>query len=315
MPHKTSVQHYDIHAIDLLPGPKNFLSFLTEQANSSPTLNIPFWQRDYDWGTNQIQSFLSSVTEAVKKQNELYLGTLVFGSHSNYQNQVVIIDGQQRLRSIQNLIILSQFFFKYKDENCLLRLVQGIGDYQVLIQSTEAVYASFSSDDQRTNFSQSNLKNAGFESISPSSWLPLLRFRIIFARFKPDARKRIDPFDLVMSNLFANINRQARPLDDIDIVKAKLLFRMRQYGLEDESLQLAQEWETARMLQLVPTQSACRELLHGTNLFGGKFDQDLSAIPYDPDTIRVQFSRYILFVEAFARNARNPTDRDRKEIL
>ena len=298
MPHKTSVQHYDIHAIDLLPGPKNFLSFLTEQANSSPTLNIPFWQRDYDWGTNQIQSFLSSVTEAVKKQNELYLGTLVFGSHSNYQNQVVIIDGQQRLRSIQNLIILSQFFFKYKDENCLLRLVQGIGDYQVLIQSTEAVYASFSSDDQRTNFSQSNLKNAGFESISPSSWLPLLRFRIIFARFKPDARKRIDPFDLVMSNLFANINRQARPLDDIDIVKAKLLFRMRQYGLEDESLQLAQEWETARMLQLVPTQSACRELLHGTNLFGG-----------------VQFSRYILFVEAFARNARNPTDRDRKEIL
>ena len=78
MPHKTSVQHYDIHAIDLLPGPKNFLSFLTEQANSSPTLNIPFWQRDYDWGTNQIQSFLSSVTEAVKKQNELYLGTLVF---------------------------------------------------------------------------------------------------------------------------------------------------------------------------------------------------------------------------------------------
>lgn len=315
MPHKTSVQHYDIHAIDLLPGPKNFLSFLTEQANSSPTLNIPFWQRDYDWGTNQIQSFLSSVTEAVKKQNELYLGTLVFGSHSNYQNQVVIIDGQQRLRSIQNLIILSQFFFKYKDENCLLRLVQGIGDYQVLIQSTEAVYASFSSDDQRTNFSQSNLKNAGFESISPSSWLPLLRFRIIFARFKPDARKRIDPFDLVMSNLFANINRQARPLDDIDIVKAKLLFRMRQYGLEDESLQLAQEWETARMLQLVPTQSACRELLHGTNLFGGKFDQDLSAIPYDPDTIRVQFSRYILFVEAFARNVRNPTDRDRKEIL
>lgn len=315
MPHKTSVQHYDIHAIDLLPGPKNFLSFLTEQANSSPTLNIPFWQRDYDWGTNQIQSFLSSVTEAVKKQNELYLGTLVFGSHSNYQNQVVIIDGQQRLRSIQNLIILSQFFFKYKDENCSLRLVQGIGDYQVLIQSTEAVYASFSSDDQRTNFSQSNLKNAGFESISPSSWLPLLRFRIIFARFKPDARKRIDPFDLVMSNLFANINRQAKPLDDIDIVKAKLLFRMRQYGLEDESLQLAQEWETARMLQLVPTQSACRELLHGTNLFGGKFDQDLSAIPYDPDTIRVQFSRYILFVEAFARNARNPTDRDRKEIL
>lgn len=315
MPHKTSVQHYDIHAIDLLPGPKNFLSFLTEQANSSPTLNIPFWQRDYDWGTNQIQSFLSSVTEAVKKQNELYLGTLVFGSHSNYQNQVVIIDGQQRLRSIQNLIILSQFFFKYKDENCSLRLVQGIGVYQVLIQSTEAVYASFSSDDQRTNFSQSNLKNAGFESISPSSWLPLLRFRIIFARFKPDARKRIDPFDLVMSNLFANINRQAKPLDDIDIVKAKLLFRMRQYGLEDESLQLAQEWETARMLQLVPTQSACRELLHGTNLFGGKFDQDLSAIPYDPDTIRVQFSRYILFVEAFARNARNPTDRDRKEIL
>lgn len=315
MPHKTIVQHYHVHAIDLLQGSKNFLSILTNQVSPSPTLNIPFWQRDYDWGTNQIQNFLSSVIEAAKKQDNLYLGTLVLGVHSHYQNQVVIIDGQQRLRSIQNLIILSQFFFNYKDEIYLLPLIHGIGNYQIPIQSTETVYASFSSDEQRTSFSKLNLANKGFDSIPPSTWLPLLRFRIIFARFEPDGRKRIDPFDLVMSNLFANINRQARPLDDIDIVKAKLLFRMRQYGLEDESLLLAQEWETARMLQLVPTQSACRELLHNTNIFGSKFDKDLSAIPYDPNTIRVQFSRYILFVEAFARNARNPTDRERKAIL
>lgn len=313
MAHRTFVNHYDFTAREFLSGPDNKLRRIVAESEGEPTLNIPFWQRDYDWGEEQIDNFLSSVLKAAQSKTDLYLGTLVFGIHSRQPDKVLVIDGQQRLRSIQNLLIRSRKFFGDDVHSAVLPLFHGLGEAERPIQTDEAVEASLSSDEQRKIFSLDNLKGKGFDKTPPEAWLTCLKFRVVLTRFEKDDEVGKDPFDVVMSNLFANVNRQAKPLDDIDVVKAKLLFGLRKFGCENEAEVFAREWETARMLQLVPAERADRALLDA-DVLDDKIEETLTAVPYDPETVRVQFSRYLLLVKAFAEGAEKPDDREYREI-
>lgn len=313
MAHRTFVNHYDFTAWEFLSGPDNKLRRIVAESEGEPTLNIPFWQRDYDWGEEQIDNFLSSVLKAAQSKTDLYLGTLVFGIHSRHPDKVLVIDGQQRLRSIQNLLIRSRKFFGDDVHSAVLPLFHGLGEAERPIQTDEAVEASLSSDEQRKVFSLDSLKSKGFDKAPPEAWLTCLKFRVVLTRFEKDDEVGKDPFDVVMSNLFANVNRQAKPLDDIDVVKAKLLFGLRKFGCENEVEVFAREWETARMLQLVPTQLADRALLDG-DVLDEKTEKILTAVPYDPETVRVQFSRYLLLVKAFAEGVDAPVNKEYQEI-
>lgn len=197
--------------------------------------------------------------------------------------------------------------------SAVLPLFHGLGEAERPIQTDEAVEASLSSDEQRKVFSLDSLKSKGFDKTPPEVWLTCLKFRVVLTRFEKDDEVGKDPFDVVMSNLFANVNRQAKPLDDIDVVKAKLLFGLRKFGCENEAEVFAREWETARMLQLVPAERADRALLD-SDVLDDKIEETLTAVPYDPETVRVQFSRYLLLVKAFAEGAEKPDDREYREI-
>lgn len=314
MAYRTSVHHYDLTARDLLSGPDGALRRIAPKGSEEPTLNIPFWQRDYDWGKEQIENFLSSVHRAAQSKTDLYLGTVVFGIHSKYPDKILVIDGQQRLRSIQNLLIRSRKFFGNGDTAAVLPLVHGLGDAERPIQSDEAVEESLSVKDQKDAFLSANLQKKGFADISPEEWLPRLKFRVVLTCYEFEGNEGDkDPFDVVMSDLFSSVNRQAKPLDDIDVVKAKILFGLRKFGYEKEAEEFAREWETARMLQLVPTQLADRALLDG-DVLDDKTEKILTAVPYDPETVRVQFSRYLLLVKAFAEGVEKPDDREYRQI-
>lgn len=314
MAYRTSVHHYDLTARNLLSGPDSALRRIAPKGSEEPTLNIPFWQRDYDWGKEQIENFLSSVHRAAQSQTDLYLGTLVFGVHSSYPDKILVIDGQQRLRSIQNLLIRSRSFFGEDVGTAVLPLVHGLGDAERPIQSDEAVEESLSVKDQKDAFLSANLQKKGFADVSPEKWLPHLKFRVVLTRYEFEGNEGDrDPFDVVMSNLFANVNRQAKPLDDIDVAKAKILFGLRRFGCEKEADAFAREWETARMLQLVPTQLADRALLD-VDVLDDETEKILTAVPYDPETVRVQFSRYLLLVKAFAEGVDAPVNKEYQEI-
>ena len=314
MAYRTSVHHYDLTARDLLSGPDGALRRIAPKGSEEPTLNIPFWQRDYDWGKEQIENFLSSVHRAAQSKTDLYLGTVVFGIHSKYPDKILVIDGQQRLRSIQNLLIRSRKFFGNGDTAAVLPLVHGLGDAERPIQSDEAVEESLSMKDQKDAFLSANLQKKGFADISPEEWLPRLKFRVVLTCYEFEGNEGDkDPFDVVMSDLFSSVNRQAKPLDDIDVVKAKILFGLRKFGYEKEAEEFAREWETARMLQLVPTQLADRALLD-VDVLDDKTEKILTAVPYDPETVRVQFSRYLLVVKAFAEGVEKPDDREYRQI-
>lgn len=314
MAHRTFVHHYDFTARDLLSGPDNALHQVLAKDSKEPTLNIPFWQRDYDWGEDQIKNFLSSVHRAAQSKTDLYLGTLVFGVHSSYPDKILVIDGQQRLRSIQNLLIRSRSFFGEDVGTAVLPLVHGLGDAERPVQTDEAVEESLSVKDQKDAFLSANLEKKGFAAVSPEEWLPRLKFRVVLTRYEFEGNEGDkDPFDVVMSDLFSSVNRQAKPLDDIDVVKAKILFGLRKFGYEKEAEEFAREWETARMLQLVPTQLADRALLDG-DVLDDKTEKILTAVPYDPETVRVQFSRYLLLVKAFAEGVDAPVNKEYQEI-
>ena len=314
MAHRTFVNHYDFTARELLSGPDSKLSRIIAESEAEPTLNIPFWQRDYDWGKEQIENFLASVHGAAQSKTDLHLGTLVFGTHSRHPDKVLVIDGQQRLRSIQNLLIRSRKFFEDDGSATVLPLVHGLGDAERPIRTDEAVEASLSVKDQQDAFSLDNLKKKGFAQTPPEAWLSRLKFRVVLTRFVREGEAGAgDPFDVVMSDLFSSVNRQAKPLDDIDVAKAKILFGLRKFGYEKEAEEFAREWETARMLQLVPTQLADRALLDG-DVLDDKIEEILTAVPYDPETVRVQFSRYLLLVKAFAEGVEKPDDREYRQI-
>lgn len=314
MAYRTSVHHYDLTARELLSGPDSKLSRIIAESEAEPTLNIPFWQRDYDWGKEQIENFLASVHGAAQSKTDLHLGTLVFGTHSRHPDKVLVIDGQQRLRSIQNLLIRSRSFFGEDVGTAVLPLVHGLGDAERPVQTDEAVEESLSVKDQKDAFLSANLEKKGFAAVSPEEWLPRLKFRVVLTRYEFEGNEGDkDPFDVVMSDLFSSVNRQAKPLDDIDVVKAKILFGLRKFGYEKEAEEFAREWETARMLQLVPTQLADRALLDG-DVLDDKTEKILTAVPYDPETVRVQFSRYLLLVKAFAEGVDAPVNKEYQEI-
>lgn len=58
-------------------------------------IKIPFYQRNYDWGKNEIYKLLDDVIK--NKSDDYYLGTLIF---KNSGSSIIIIDGQQRLTTL-----------------------------------------------------------------------------------------------------------------------------------------------------------------------------------------------------------------------
>lgn len=63
--------------------------------NTYKEIEIPFYQRDYDWKKNQVYKLLDDIKK--NKGNEYYLGTLIFKHHGS---KIAIIDGQQRLTTL-----------------------------------------------------------------------------------------------------------------------------------------------------------------------------------------------------------------------
>lgn len=84
---------------------------------SMEKLNIPIYQRPYDWSKKNILELLSDINDAIEKQKQYgsnfryRIGTIIL--HENYENKeykLDIVDGQQRIIS---LLLLN----KYLDKN------------------------------------------------------------------------------------------------------------------------------------------------------------------------------------------------------
>lgn len=72
---------------------------------------IPIYQRNYDWRTTQCEQLLNDIIEAGKNNQQHFVGSIVFiyDGYGHYlpggANELIIIDGQQRLTTITLLYI------------------------------------------------------------------------------------------------------------------------------------------------------------------------------------------------------------------
>lgn len=332
MPNSLTSKHFDIRVDELFEtsssaedAPESFLTRLLRSEEASElkgVLCIPYWQRDYDWDQALIERFFNGLKSAFDGPDDaeakpMRLGTIVLGrleqtgGKPQYQrNEFLVIDGQQRLRTINNLFRLAAAELGLSDEGLSLSLVRGTGGAAEDLNDLEVLREGFTPEQSKA-FSKERLEALHLEERPLRIWLHGISLHVIVTTFKFDARQSDNGvFDRVMSLLFSRINLQAKPLDDIDVVKAQLLFRLRSQGLTDEAGRLCAAWETARALLSARGEASKEDIeavLSATLLdnpqtpaFEKAFRRGLRL---SPDDIRLRFSRYLLLCRAFAEGS------------
>lgn len=79
------------------------------------SLIIPVYQRNYAWRTKDCKRLFSDIESLVDNQNKYFLGCIVSVKQDEYENERVVIDGQQRLTSI-TLLYLAIYHIVMKQE-------------------------------------------------------------------------------------------------------------------------------------------------------------------------------------------------------
>ena len=78
------------------------LRLVADIINSSENLRIPIYQRSYNWDEGKITRFLDDFARIIDSGQEIFLGFIVFAKTS--ENEYIIIDGQQRIKTIKILL-------------------------------------------------------------------------------------------------------------------------------------------------------------------------------------------------------------------
>lgn len=291
--------HFDIQLDELLTcDPKNInCPFFGKIGFSFPdiaSLCIPYWQRDYDWGKGLIARFIDDLEKS--SSHPFRVGTVVLGRLAG-SNEFIVIDGQQRLRTINNLCLYAQ-----KCEALSLPLYYGVGEDKLLLNKELCESTDQATAEQISAFT--NWDKTIDVSVNLKDLLKRIHLHVIVATFNTGGIEDVEgAFNRAMSSLFSRINVQAKPLDDIDLVKARLLLRLREKEDIDVS-SFSRVWETARAI--VMTNSNCGEVdkLLNTKLDDRGIEKIEEYIDKDMDdeTLRLQFSRYLLMVNALYRN-------------
>lgn len=92
---------------------------------------IPIYQRNYDWTEEQCQQLLDDIIEIGKRPKEEakvhFIGSIVYVCNDEYTTeeveQLVIIDGQQRITTITIMLIALYHFAKNENDNDLARII------------------------------------------------------------------------------------------------------------------------------------------------------------------------------------------------
>lgn len=325
---KISANHYDVTADKFLATEETETClFLNEVSNSNGAkFCVPYWQRDYDWGTELIHSFITDLKHVKdSSKSKFRLGTIVLGvlkseTLKDYANRYLIIDGQQRFRTLNNLCIELG-----NDSNIYIPLYYGLGERECLLNREKKNERG--SKDQLGVFNREAGKliepNASPVDVIKEIFEKIL-VHVIVVTYEPDPKNGIQDdteysdsvenhFNLAMSSLFQRINLQAKRLNDIDYLKSQIIIKLREFSTSKEVDCFSKSWEIARAI--VMTNSNCLETNNqkdqlGINEFLNltindsekfKLFEKYIARDMDDETLNLQFSRYLLLVLALLK--------------
>lgn len=92
---------------------------------------VPRFQRGYDWGKEQIENFWSDIESVNQKDKDsLFFGSFIFLKQNHGKEALSIIDGQQRITTLQLLLIAIRVRAKtLNDDPLLIANVTNLIDY------------------------------------------------------------------------------------------------------------------------------------------------------------------------------------------
>lgn len=200
---------------------------------------IPVYQRNYDWSTNECNQLLNDViTVESEKRSSHFIGSIVFiydGAYSTSEvKELVIIDGQQRLTTINILYVALYRFAKengrdndaemlynmfltnqyVQNESSKLKLKQTDTNskaFKAIMNSTENSFDTYSNVIENFNFFKSGISDKNFNNI-----LNGLK-KIIFVEISLE-RGKDDP-----QRIFESLNSTGLDLTQSDLIRNYIL--------------------------------------------------------------------------------------------
>lgn len=235
--------------------PQALSCVLTEQTTWH--LEIPLWQRKYDWGLEQFETFFKDLSVA-SAQKPLRLGTLVFACTKSNHETVWVVDGQQRLRTVNNLYMaLSRSASENQDGATAfpIRAQQQLIHKLALTDGLGTPLDDglcFNDEEQQKEFHKA--LSAVAHLLTPEI-LNNINFHIMLVTLSDkniDQKVSLEVFNRLLPPYFERINRQAKPLNPEDVFKAKLIFKCRESSNFEAVHRVNACWDRAKRLIYEP---------------------------------------------------------------
>ncbi|MBZ9779851.1 DUF4268 domain-containing protein [Psychroflexus sp. CAK8W] len=200
---------------------------------------IPVYQRNYDWSTSECHKLLDDIIDVAKEQSgSHFIGSIVFiheGAYSTREvKELVIIDGQQRLTTINILYVALYRFSKetnqeheaeklynmfltnqyVQNESSKLKLKQTDTNslaFKAIMNATEKEFDAYSNVIENFNYFKSKINESNFQSI-----LDGLR-KLIFVEISLE-RDKDDP-----QRIFESLNSTGLDLSQSDLIRNYIL--------------------------------------------------------------------------------------------
>lgn len=110
-------------ALNLSAEQKSILNLFTGQDRYL----IPSYQRPYSWGEDECKQLWDDIIEAFNNQTDYFMGHMIVAKSSSGDDELEVIDGQQRLTTLS---LLLKIYFIFDDQNKALHNALWIQDWR-----------------------------------------------------------------------------------------------------------------------------------------------------------------------------------------
>lgn len=183
--------------------PKTIYEFLAE--GSSKIKKIPSYQRPYSWESSHLNDFLNDIVEVSDIQNTTketwFLGSIYTTQQSSSDKTSYILDGQQRITSLQiilNEIKLARFYDDTLEFNDFDDIIENLNDC-LLYNDSGTKKPKFITDSITNQFISHYITDS--RNIKTAE-----KYNEFFDKFKSNLDQKTDE-SLSVKTLYENINR------------------------------------------------------------------------------------------------------------
>ncbi|HIT89668.1 MAG TPA: DUF262 domain-containing protein [Candidatus Merdenecus merdavium] len=222
------------------------------------TYEIPIYQRNYAWEKDEISALVHDVYDAFCKngQAKYYIGTLV--SYKRDDDIYEVIDGQQRLTTINILMHVFGQNVKnkltYRARKKSNKTLQGMDNFDRLEEKDQGIVKGH-------GFAKAAIEELNFNNstrITEENFIRFFKEKVCIIHYKV-------PRDIDLNHYFEIMNSRGEQLEKHEIVKARLIS---EFTEEEEKISIRKFnyiWESCSMMNVYVQQKCKNKAVFGTD--------------------------------------------------